>query len=229
MEPQKVTAIEKFNKVLENIEYQILELAKEYEKEIKAENPDDYELEVIFEFCTKEEEIASWFEDMKIRLEDFRKGELDWGIASGADHNVTLEKALHGQKHCWLLHLLYDNLHVPWEKILKIDRLWADFCLYFQYDFALSGIENLSQMKTHLLEIQKELLSRAQSIRRKARRRVLKEEMNLFDYELFLKILFYDKEGREGIKIIEDIKFEDPFNSTLTVFRMIVFLNPHEY
>ena len=78
-------------------------------------------------------------------------------------------------------------------------------------------------MKSRLLEIQKELLSRARSIRQKARRRVLKGEMTLFDYELSLKILFYDKEGREGIKIIEDIKFEDPFNSTLTVFRVIAF------
>jgi len=211
MEPQKVASIEKFNKVLENIEYQILRLAKEYEKEIKVENPDDYELEVIFEFCADEEEKASWFEDMKFCLERIREGSHDWGLASGEDHNAALESALHGQKHCWLLHLLYDDLGLKWNEILKINWLWLDFVLYYQYDYDISRIENLSQMKSRLLEIQKELLSRARSIRQKARRRVLKGEMTLFDYELSLRILFYDKEGREGIEIIEDIKFEDPF------------------
>ena len=77
MEPSKVAAIEKLNKVLENIEYQLLELAREYEQEIKAENPDDYELDLIFKFCAGEEEIASWFKSMKIHLENFKKMELE--------------------------------------------------------------------------------------------------------------------------------------------------------
>ena len=148
---------------------------------------------------------------MKFCLERIREGSHDWGLASGEDHNAALESALHGQKHCWLLHLLYDDLGLKWNEILKINWLWLDFVLYYQYDYDISRIENLSQMKTRLLEIQKELLSRARSIRQKARRRVLKGEMNLFDYELSLRILFYDKEGREGMEIIEDIKFEDPF------------------
>ena len=36
MEPHKVAAIEKFNKVLEKVEHEIIKLAWEYEEEIKA-------------------------------------------------------------------------------------------------------------------------------------------------------------------------------------------------
>jgi len=213
MEPSKVVAIEKLNKVLENIEYQLLELAREYEQEIKVENPDDYELDLIFEFCAGEEEIASWFKSMKIHLENFRKMELDWGLASGADHNGALDDSLQGQKHCWLLHLLYDDLLVSWEKILKIDWLWADFCLYFQYDFYLSEVKTISEMKERLLEVQKKLLEVGKSIRQRARKRVLSSKSNLFDYRLDLEIVLYDDESRENVLPAEDFKFGDPFSS----------------
>ena len=203
--------VKKLNDVLEKLEYRLIELGREYLEELKAENPDDYELDVIFEFCAGEEEIASWFENIRSVLEEDWRKKLNWGLASGADHNAALDPSLHGQKHCWLLHLLYDDLGMRWEKILKIDWFWADFRLYFQYEFDLSGIKSISELKSRLLKIQEKLLVASKSIRRKARKRVLSGEFNLFDYDIVLKIILYDKENREFYLPQEDLKFNDPF------------------
>ena len=80
---------------------------------------------------------------------------------------------------------------------MKIDWFWADFRLYFQYDFYLSGVKTIDEMKKRLLEVQEKLLSIAKSIRRRARRKVLSGKSNLFDYDLVFDIPLYDKEDRE--------------------------------
>jgi len=211
METDKVARIEKLNRKLEKLEYKLIDLGKTYLEEVKSQKPDDYELEVVFEFCAEEKEIASWFEDLRIRLEDEYIRKLDWGLGSGADHNTALDPSLHGQKHCWLLHLLYDDIGVPWEEILKIDWFWAGFCLYFQYDFDISGVKSIEEMKKRLLEVQEKLLTIAKSIRRKARKKVLSGDFNLFDYDLVLDITLYDKEHREYYLPQENLKFNDPF------------------
>ncbi len=80
MNPFEVACVARLNEALEKMEYQLLELSREYVEEIKAENPDDYELELVFEFCAGEEDIASWFEDMKAHLKDFSNTKPEWGL-----------------------------------------------------------------------------------------------------------------------------------------------------
>jgi len=213
METDKVARIERLNQTLEKLEYKLMALGKTYLEEVKSEKPDDYELEVVFEFCAGEKEIASWFEDIRGVLEEDWRKKLNWGLASGADHNTALDPSLHGQKHCWLLHLLYDDLHVPWEKILKIDWFWADFRLYFQYDFDLSGVKSISELKKRLLEVQERLLAISRFIRRRARRRVLSGKSNLFDYDLVLDITLFSKDEREYYLPQKGFKFDNPFNA----------------
>jgi len=208
-----VARVKKLNASLEKLEYKLIDLGKTYLEELKSENPDDYELDVIFEFCAGDEGIASWFEDIRIVLEEDWRKKLEWGLASGADHNAALDPSLHGQKHCWLLHLLYDDLHVPWEKILKIDWFWADFRLYFQYDFDLSGVKSISELKKRLLEVQERLLAISGSIRRRARKRIFSGKSNLFDYDLVLDVTLFSKDDRGYYLPQEDLKFSDPFGA----------------
>ncbi len=96
---------------------------------------------------------------------------------------------------------------------MKIDWFWAEFRLYFQYNFDLSEVRTIPELKTRLLDIQKKLYAVGKSIRQKAKRRVLSGKSNLFDYQLELKIMLYDEEDKENILPSEDFKFNDPFKS----------------
>ena len=205
MEPHKVAAIEKFNRVLEKVEHEIIKLAWEYEEEIKAKKPDDYELDAVLGFCVDEKEKTSWLENMRFCLEMIKEGSYEWGPADGQDHNVALESALRGQKHCWLLHLLYDDLHLNWDEILELNWLWVDFVLCYQYEYLFSEVKTLSQLKKRFLKIQKDIISHTFPIRRKAMERVLKGEV--CDYNLFLRITFHKEDFVDILEITDDLKF----------------------
>jgi hypothetical protein len=214
MEPHKVAAIEKFNKVLEKVEHEIIKLAWEYEEEIKAKKPDDYKLDAVLGFSIDENEKGSWNVNMWRCLNDIKNGIYEWGPADGQDHNVAMEKALHGQKHCWLLQLLYDILHLTWDEVLKVNWLWIDFVLCYQYEYSLSGVKALSHFKKRLLKAEEDIISHTFPIRRKAMERVLKGEV--CDYNLFLRITFHNKDNVDILEMTKDLKFH---NESWKIFR----------
>lgn len=60
-----------------------------------------------------------------------------WGIADGNCHNVSSifqkNKDLNGQKHCHLLHSLYDDYHFAWDDIFKIEDIYFDIIVQYDY------------------------------------------------------------------------------------------------
>ena len=113
----EVQQIAKFNQQLRIIEEKIYNLAKVQNQLalkmlINKENAiTDYELEVDINFYTEDEEaIVSWDEYLKPHfLEDIHC----CSINDKEDHNVSssiiTHHELNNQKHCWLMHRLYDD------------------------------------------------------------------------------------------------------------------------
>ena len=144
-----VQKIDEFNNKLIAIEEKIYHLAKkEYqiaEKEFKqnGEGIVDYELDVKITFDTPD----NFFEDTKalVSWEEFFKYSFDDGrtpyINDKQCHNVTSSlidnKALNEQKHCWLLHSLYDDQLVDWDDILNIETMWVNVAVRYQYEMEL--------------------------------------------------------------------------------------------
>jgi len=46
------------------------------------------------------------------------------------NHNVSSatikNSALNSQKHCWLMHRLYDDFSIDWADIVRINNIWFD-------------------------------------------------------------------------------------------------------
>lgn len=138
-----VKQIANLNSKLKKIEKRVYELAKkEHQRVLKRvlEKEDgivDYELHVEIVFYFKEEEIATYEEYMKPNFLLDRKSNLD----DKQNHNVTStlypHPLLNAQKHCWLLHHLYDDVLLSWEQITNIDYLAIDIQVSYQYEESL--------------------------------------------------------------------------------------------
>jgi hypothetical protein len=138
-----VNQIAKLNSRLRKVEKRVYELAKkEHQRVLKRvlEKEDgiiDYELNVKIFFYSDEEEITSYEEYLKPNFLLDRKSNL----ADNQNHNVTSTlypyPLLNAQKHCWLLHHLYDDVLLSWEQILSIDSLYIDLDVSFQYEESL--------------------------------------------------------------------------------------------
>ena len=105
----------------------------------------DYELEVHYLFYgdtyikegdeeDPEHLLADWVDNIKpIMMRD------SWfGIYDGKCHNTTSsygqkDKELNSQKHCWLLHSLYDHNPLDWDDIFKIDSVYFDVKIQYEY------------------------------------------------------------------------------------------------
>ena len=95
----------------------------------------DYEIEVEICFYIQEEELISWYEKMckAYFLDDIRQ----WNINDKKEHNTTSfcwkNNELNEQKHCWLLHRLYDDFGISWKDIIKIETICFDINVCYQY------------------------------------------------------------------------------------------------
>lgn len=104
----------------------------------------DYQLEVQYMFYgdtyikkgdeeDPEHLLADWNDNIKPIM--FRD---DWfGIHDGNCHNITSafqkDEALNAQKHCWLLHSLYDHNPLSWDDIFKVDSVYFDVQIQYEY------------------------------------------------------------------------------------------------
>ena len=142
---EQAQAIEMFNNKLKAIESEIKQRGLEENQRVikkmltKENGITDYELNV--EICMyredDEEEVATWTESLK-RLYLLDDGKNCYcNIDDNENHNVTTaiydNKTLHKQKHCWLLHSLYDDIGLSFENILNIDCIWFDINVKYQY------------------------------------------------------------------------------------------------
>lgn len=138
----EIKKIEKLNTQLSLVEenmYRQSKLQNQIALKSLLEKEDDiidYELEIdisIFTSDNDEEPIISWSEYIKQHfLNDNHSN-----INDKENHNVTSccweNKALNNQKHCWILHSLYDDYNVSWDNILKINNIWFDVNIRLQY------------------------------------------------------------------------------------------------
>ena len=141
-----VQQIAKLNEQLCVIEEKIYTLAKVQNQTalkmlINKENAiTDYELgvEISFFINDNEEAIVSWEEYLKPHfLEDIPC----CNINDQENHNVSssfiMNHELNAQKHCWLMHRLYDDFHIDWSDILLIKNVCFDINVKYQYIIAI--------------------------------------------------------------------------------------------
>jgi hypothetical protein len=147
LEVQKIDELNNKLIAIEEEIYLLAEIENNRAKKRVAEssNPHmyDYELMVNLMFLnTKEKdehedpkEIYSW--DEPVYFESFEEGD-PFGINDKQCHNVSSafikNRALNTQKHCWLLHRLYDDFFVSWKDILSINNIYFDINLSYQYE-----------------------------------------------------------------------------------------------
>ena len=78
--------------------------------------------------------LATWTDGLKL----FMKATW-WGVHDNNCHNVTSafqkDKELNSQKHCWILHSLYDHNPLDWSDIFMIDTI--DFNLEIKYEYLI--------------------------------------------------------------------------------------------
>jgi hypothetical protein len=138
---ENIQNIELFNTQLTTMEEEIYLLAQK-ENDIavkkmcqKIDNITDYELElnIVFYKDKDEGELVFFTERMKSHF----LHHVHCNINDKANHNVTSatidNRILNEQKHCWLLHRLYDDCAVSWEDILDINCVWFDVDVRYQY------------------------------------------------------------------------------------------------
>jgi len=144
-------------------------------------------LDLIYEYTSGEETKASWIESLTVILENLQNKDR-WGLGDERNHNVSgiYISGLESQKHCYLLHQLYDDFHLSWEEILALEWMWLDFELRAQFEFRLNNKNNFTETEKLLIKIEEYILEKIEMFQRKARRRVLSKESYLCDYELIL-------------------------------------------
>ena len=115
----------------------------------KEHNILDYEIEVNYliygdDYIKEGDEedpehlLADWTDCMKriMMKEEW------WGINDGNCHNTTSafqkNRDLNSQKHCWLLHSLYDHNPLDWDDIFKIDSVYFDVKIQYEYAINIS-------------------------------------------------------------------------------------------
>jgi len=143
LDNKTVKHIAKFNSKLKKTEKRVYELAqKEHQRILKRVLEKDcgivdYELSVNIVFYAHEKEVATYEEYFKPNFLLDRKSNFN----DNQNHNVTStiypHPALNAQKHCWLLHHLYDDVLLSWEKILSIDTIAIDIEVLYQYEESL--------------------------------------------------------------------------------------------
>ena len=136
-----IQKVETLNALLTNIEQKSYEIAKRENQKVlkklldKEDDICEYELDLNFIFLGQNGfELLSHQENMKYH---FLKDK-DINFNDGKNHNVLKSlpkyKALHDQKHCWLLHSLYDDYLIPWEIILTIKEILFEVNVVYQYE-----------------------------------------------------------------------------------------------
>ncbi|MBE0490626.1 MAG: hypothetical protein IBX44_00065 [Sulfurospirillum sp.] len=132
LDDKTVRDIAKLNTKLKKVEKRVYALAKkEHQKVLKRvlEKEDgivDYELHVNMVFYSKEEEITAYEEYFKPNFLLDRSSNFN----DNQNHNVSSalypHLVLNAQKHCWLLHHLYDDVMLSWQQILSVDEIAID-------------------------------------------------------------------------------------------------------
>ena len=135
-----VRQVDELNNKLIAIEEEIYHLAKEayYEAEKKLQdNTDgmtDYELDVQLVFYDKEDEVAEWEEMLKHYFVNGRVPRINDKQCHNVSGSLIDNEALNAQKHCWLLHSLYDDQDLTWDDVLSITDMWFGINVSYQYE-----------------------------------------------------------------------------------------------
>ena len=145
---EKLIVVEKKIFDLANIEHKRL---KKLFKKSKKHNMDEFEVRFEISFLTTKEkdeygdylEIINWNES--VYFESFEESNNPHGINDKQCHNVTRghidNKEINFQKHCWLLHELYDDHFVSWKNILRIDIVYFDIKITHGYTVKLKKVK----------------------------------------------------------------------------------------
>lgn len=136
-----------FNDKLKLLEGKIYNLALEQnqialQKVLDKEN-DTYDYNIDITYYVHGNEYM-WFEDdddhllatWTDRIKALMMKENCSGINDGFSHNITSiwqkDKELNLQKHCWILHSIYEPFSLDWDDIFMIDKIY--YIIDIRYD-----------------------------------------------------------------------------------------------
>ena len=143
---KEIQKINVFNTKLTELECKIYRLCLEENKRalVKVKDTDilDYDINVHYAFYgasfklnedDDEHLIAHWHDNVKHLILSDEK----WGLNDKNCHNVTSafqkNTSLNAQKHCWLLHSLYDHHPLDWDDIFMIEDIYFDVEVQYEY------------------------------------------------------------------------------------------------
>ncbi len=149
-----VKKIYKLNQQLVKIEQKIDKLVKKEYRQIlkklskKINKINEWELEVEIDFYNNDKIVHTLYECYK---GDFTRNKKNY-INDGDNHNVASiygNAELTKQHHCLLLHSLYDDSRLTWEKIFYIDNIIFDIKPIFQYEV------KIDDLNTHNIDLKR--------------------------------------------------------------------------
>lgn len=182
-----------YNRALEKIEDKIIQLAEFYVPKARAFaqqmglDPETVAVDLSFEYTSGEKVIGTGLEEMLTLLFDDKESRLigdkrtDWN-----EFRLRVDYPfLAGDRHCYLLHDLYDHIHVDPLDIVKIDTFWARVEIDFNYGGPDRKWKNVEEIMEEIEEILRKLDYFEEITREWARGIVLSEhELAPCDYTM---------------------------------------------
>ncbi len=142
----EVRKIGELNQQLIILEEEIYNLAEQEYKTVKnrISQPEstitDFELDVEILFLKGDDEVLVLNEYMNTAFEGKKLTQINDKQCHNVSGSMIENKVLNTQKHCWLLHRLYDDYFIDWDVILQIDCVWFDIIIHYQYKRNIEGI-----------------------------------------------------------------------------------------
>lgn len=124
---------EKLSNLEKTIKAKIVTFYSELAKNLKNKSGEiiDFEMELEINLYDFQDALITQFRDLisKKKLNN-------WQFDDGKNHNdfFTLKHhTMFGERQCWLYHSLYDHLDLTLEQMLKIESVWWDINVSYQY------------------------------------------------------------------------------------------------
>lgn len=128
-----------FEKELKTNVVQVMQNSKEYCHIHKDLIFDEVEVTIEFYLDKNDPEYLEDMDNVILEIHDYFDDETwDYGIVDNNCHNVLVNKEGHvmeQDKHCRLMHVLYDDTDLSWDEILRIGAITMEYQVLYKTQF----------------------------------------------------------------------------------------------
>ena len=146
IKPSEVKQIAELNEKMLHVQKKIYTHCKQEYERIKGAEPythgdlHNFSFEVQLQVYINNFELVAWSENIRCHFNENDEFSLQNRISplfDDEDHNVSSaickNVELNAQKHCWIMHRLYDDYFVDWSVIVMITDIHFDILTTLQY------------------------------------------------------------------------------------------------